>query len=384
MGLYASSRHALCISVAAALFAGCGGSSPPIGASIGDSAEMPGHFIYASGTCIDFRAEVFVTGPGCSRSEMPESVPAGSSGRFLDLAPRSSREALTVAPRTIRSPDYKMSKSLLYVTNPPTSTYRSALGDVMVYSAKDRDRIAIITDGIDQPGFDCIDATGTLYVPQNGSIVEYAAGQITPLRYITQGSGTPADCTIDAKGNLWVAALSDVIEYLKGSTQPHKTITDGVSNANSVVFDHHGNMYVGNNLGPYSQQSFIGVYRPGRNTPSRAITNGLFYPEGLAVDSDDTLYVANAIASGSACGNIEEYRFGQSKPFQAITDEINGPTGLAFANGRLYEDNGGINECKSNFPLVLEFSLGSIKPSKNTISIFRDPIGLAYYPPALP
>jgi hypothetical protein len=75
---------------------------------------------------------------------------------------------------------------------------------------------------------------------------------------------------------------------------------------------------------------------------------------------------------------------GQGKPFRTITDEINGPTGLTFANGRLYEDNGGINECKSNFPLILEFPLGSVKPSKNTISIFRSPIGLAYYPPETP
>ncbi len=157
-----------------------------------------------------------------------------------------------------------------------------------------------------------------------------------------------------------------------------------MSYANSIVFDQRGNMYVGNNLGAYSQQSFVAVYRPGRKTPWRAITDGLYYPEGLAIDGEGTLYVANLINAKSGCGDIEEYRTDQGKPFRTITDEINGPTGLTFANGRLYEDNAGVNACKSNFPVILEFPLGSVKASKNTISTFRSPIGLAYYPPEVP
>lgn len=336
------------------LLAGCGGSPPPANVF----TETPLHFSSTTGACINPGAVAFVTGESC--------------GDRID----------TPARRSQVSPDYRTSRSLLFVTN---YIYDSQVGgDVAVYDAKHGNRIAIITNGIDDPGFDCVDGAGTLYVPESGAIVEYALGQSVPFRSITHGSGSPADCTIDGHGNLWVATLSDVIEYLKGSSEPYKIISDGVSYANSVVFDHHGNMYVGNNLGAYSRRSYVAVYRPGRTTPWEAITDGISYPEGLAVDADDTLYVANAVASPSACGNIEEYRLGKKRPFRTVTDKINGPEGLTFADGRLYEDNGGINECKSNAPLILEFPLRSVQPSKKTISLLRTPVGIAHYPVALP
>jgi sugar lactone lactonase YvrE len=292
-------------------------------------------------------------------------------------------------PESIGSPSYKMSDSLLYVVNFVTNT--DELGDVAIYHARAKDPkpIAILTDGMDQPTGDCIDASGTLYVTnQSGYVVEYAPGKTKPLQYITQGRGTPASCTIDSKGNLWVAALSDVIEYLKGSNQPHKFIENGVTYANSVVFDHRGNMYVGNLGDPYYKLPYnVEVYAPGRKAPSRTITDGITWPVGTAVDANNSLYVANltSTTSGMGCGNVEEYRVVQGRPFRTITDEISGSSGLAFdANGLLYEANGGINNCTSNVDLILEFAHGSMTPSKRTITIFRSPDGIAYYPPQLP
>ncbi len=377
--------------MAVAILAGCSGSQPPIGApgvmeqapSAVNSMETVRRFIYSTGNCIDSRAEAFVTGAGCG-AEMLADSQGMLDGRFGDLIRHFSAGAPAVAPRPVASPDYKASHSLLFVTN---SIYDSEIyGDVAIYNAKDGSRVAIITDGIDGPGFDCIDAAGTLYVPQNGSIAEYALGHVKPFQYITEGTGEPIGCAIDAKGNLWVAAISDVIEYLKGSTQPHKLIKDGVESAIGIVFDHHGNMYVSNRLGT-AQQSFVSVYPPRRKAPSRTITDGLFYPEGITIDTDGNLYVANfGYAKGEGCGDIVEYRAGQSKPFRTITDEISGPDGLAFANGLLYEDNGGNAACKSNshVPLILEFPFGWGKASKKTIAILRAPVGLAYYPPQLP
>lgn len=343
-----------------AFVAGCGESQQLVGTP---SLTAPSYTArsYATGTCFNAGATAFVSTVPCGGN-----VPA-------------------ISHRFNATPAYKASHSLLFVTN---YIYDSQVGgDVAIYDAKHGSRIAIITNGIDEPGFDCVDASGTLYVPQSGSIVEYALGQTVPLRYITHGSGTPADCAIDAKGNLWVAAISDVIEYRKGSTEPYKIISDGVSYANSVAFDHRGNMYVGNNVGIESAQSFIAVYRPGERTPSRTITNGIFYPEGLAIDSDDDLYVANfGYAKGEGCGDVAEYRAGRGKPFRKLTDEISGPVGLTFANSRLYEDNGGNAACDSNshIPFILEFPLGATKPSKKMISILRSPGGLTYYPPGLP
>jgi sugar lactone lactonase YvrE len=329
---------------AAALFVGCGGSQPPIG------APGPG-----TRSLFDYRTRQFV-------------------------AP-----AMGTRPESIGSPSYKMSDSLLHVVNIGANSY--PLGDVAIYDARAKNPkpIAIITDGIDQPGGDCIDATGTLYVTNtSGNVAEYAPGKTKPLRYITQGRGTPAACTIDSNGNLWVAALFDVIEYLKGSNQPHKLIENGVTYANSVVFDHAGNMYVGNLGDPYYHLPYnVQVYAPGRKAPSRTITDGITWPVGTAVDADNTLYVTN---DNAPC-NVEEYRVGQNHPFRTITDEIDGPTALTFdESGRLYEANGGTQGCTSDGPyaVILEFRHGSVKPSRRTISTRLYPSGIAYYPPQLP
>ncbi len=73
----AGSCSTLCIGAIAFALAACGGSRPPIAASgalslapsARDSVKRSGRLIYATGTCIDSKAEVFVTGPGCSGSE---------------------------------------------------------------------------------------------------------------------------------------------------------------------------------------------------------------------------------------------------------------------------------------------------------------------------
>ncbi len=347
----------------------------------GIAHELPGSpSAYRQRSCVIFRLRWITVADWGARP--------GTRSLFNYRTRQFVAPAVGAHPELIAAPSYKMSDSLLYVVNYVTNT--DQLGDVAIYDAKAKDPkpIAIITDGIDEPTGDCIDAAGTLYVPQNGSIAEYAAGQTKPSQYITQGRGAPAACAIDSKGNLWVAALFDVIEYLKGSNQPHKFIENGVTWANSIAFDHRGNMYVGNLGDPYYKLPYnVQVYAPGRKAPSRTITNRVTWPVEITVDADNTLYVANLLSttSGTGCGNVEEYRAGHGRPFRTLTDEISGPSGLAFyASGRLYEANGGINQCNSYIDLILEFAHGSKTPSKRTITIFRSPNGVAYYPPQLP
>jgi sugar lactone lactonase YvrE len=321
---------------------------------------------------------------GCGGSQLPASAPGASTVGVLNLRTgHFVTPILQTGARVPDSPNFKLSNSLLYVVNFDAAGYE--LGDVAIYDAKVNDPSpkAIIAKGLDGPGGDCIDHTGTLYVAsQAGWVTEYAPGRTKPLRYIRKGLGTPIDCSIDASGNLWVANLSSVVEYLEGSSRPHTVITDGVCYANSVVFDHAGNMYVGNLGALYSCPFNIQVYAPGSKSPSRTITDGITWPVGTAVDTNDTLYVANT----ETC-NVEEYRFGQSHPFQAITDEVATPFGLTLdANGRLYESNWGDNSTCGNGPssTVLEFPHGSLKPAKRTISTLTYPSGLAFYPPQLP
>jgi hypothetical protein len=339
------SRYALSVSVAAALLTGCGGSQPPVGA------------------------------PGAMTQSRAIATRTDHSGSRM--LPEASRKAGT---------EYKATGPLLYVTNFDSPPYDG----VTIYDAKESNPapIAIINAEIFQPGGDCIDADGTLYVASNpgsslGWISVYALGTTTPLRIITQGINGPAFCTIDARGNLWVAnSGSGVAEYLKGSTVPYFTLSNGLTHPDGLAIDRKGNIYVGD-LQPYGTSN-VQVFRPGKKSPSRTITDGITWPVGIAVDAKNTLYVTN---DNEPC-NIEKYRMGQNHPYETITKGIEGPTAVTFARtGRMYEVNEGTQGCTSNgpWPVILEFRPNALLPSKRGISSdLHVPLGAAYYPPLLP
>jgi hypothetical protein len=258
----ALARYALSACVAAAMLAGCGGLQPPIGA------------------------------PGA----MPRSI-------------QSSRQ-------------YEHTSPLLYVTN-----YTADYNDVKIYHANEKDPspVAIITDDIDTPAGDCLDAQGTLYVsnePANGSgwISEYPAGKTKAAKVITKGIDTPGFCAIDGNGDLWVTNITgvNVTEYEQGSTKPHAVITKGMAYPVGVAIDHEGNIYVSNRLSEDSGN--IEVYPSGGEEPTRTITEGVSSPVGITVDANGILYVTNINEN-----TVEEYRFGKSQPYQAITKAMDQP-----------------------------------------------------------
>lgn len=201
--------------------------------------------------------------------------------------------------------------------------------------------------------------------------------------WYTKGLDLPVFCAIDAADNLWVTSAfnSRVLEYKPGATKPSTVITNGVTDPHGIAFDQSGNMYVSNYLGNY--ESSVAVFAPGHKSPSRTITDGLTTAAGIAVDAKGTLYVANE----DGC-NVEEYLPGEDQPYQEITDDIDGPTGLTMGkNGWLYVTNTGNQTCQDNgpWPVILEFSPGSLKPSHREVSEgLHAPFGSAYDPPLLP
>ncbi len=326
-------RYAVSVGAAAALFAGCGGSVPPIGA------------------------------PGA----MPQS-------RTVSLLDRSGARVLPDA-KTGATPEYSVTGPLVYVTNYTNN-------DVTVYHAlaKDPAPIANISASLNSPSGDCLDGHGTLYVTNQpasgpGWITEYALGRTAPSGMITDGINTPAFCAIDSRGNLWVTNIGgpNVTEYLYGSTKPHTVIAKGLVYPVGVAIDHSGNLYVANR--PVSGSANVVVYAPGSKTPSRTITDGVTYPVGIGVDSRGFLYVTNTTAN-----NVEEYRPGLGHPFRAITKTLDLPVALVLsAKGRLYVANFG------NSNNVVEFPPNSLTPSRRKISKGVDaPEGVAYFPPVLP
>jgi hypothetical protein len=276
-------------------------------------------------------------------------------------------------------PPYRVARPLLYVVNYPA--YYPA-GNVVVYraTAKDPAPLAEISDGISEPGGDCIDSSGTLYVTNQppdkaGWVSEYALGHVHPSKTITRGIETPAFCAIDGQGDLWVTnhGQVNVTEYKKGSTKPYRVITKGLIYPQGIAFDHAGNLYVSNEIA-YSSGSIL-VYALGSTSPSRTITQGVESPEGIALDTVGTLYVTNIHQN-----NVEEYKAGESVPYRTLdTGALNEPMAVTVnAKGWLYVTNVASSA-------IVEYAPGAWKPSDRKITNGLDgPDGAAYFPPVLP
>jgi serine/threonine-protein kinase len=268
--------------------------------------------------------------------------------------------------------------AVLYVTG---FTDGTGIGKVFVYPAKAKDPgpKGTITDGIDFPTGDCIDANGTLYVtndPESGLgwVSEYHWKKRKPFKIVTNGIATPAFCAIDANGDLWVTNFNfpgSVAEYRQGSSDPSFVITDGVPDPVGVAIDHSGNIYVANRLGQYSGN--VVIYVPGGKKPVRTITDGVTSPVGIAVDAKSTLYVTNINEN-----DVKKYRLGANHPYQSITDGVSEPIAATVNKGGwLYVTNFAAG--------VTEYASGSIKPSKREIiKGLYTPTSSAYWPPLLP
>jgi hypothetical protein len=335
---------------------------------------------YALSSCV---AAAMLTGCGGSQQ------PIGAAGAMLQspaVATHAAHGRSWVLPETQRSPAYKATQPLLYVTNYSNN-------NVTVYhaSAKGPAPIATISDGLDFPAGDCIDSEGTLYVTNQpvsngGWISEYPLGKTKASAFIKDGIIDAAYCAIDANGNLWVTNIgnSNVTEYLHGSKKPHTVITNGLDYPVGIAIDHSGTLYVANR--PVSGPANVVVYRPESKTPTRTITEGITYPVGITVDAHATLYVTNFHTSGSRSpGNVEKYRAGQSKPYRTITYELyQPPTVIVGKNGWLYVAVWPLYTDSNPFA-ILEYPPHSIKASSRIITNgVRYPQGLAYYPPLLP
>jgi sugar lactone lactonase YvrE len=310
-----------------------------------------------------------------------------SSGAYSPSSRPLIASALQSPARVAKTPGYKVSGPLLYVSNFESPPYDG----VTIYNAKENNPspVAVINENIFEPDGDCIDADGTLYVANDpgsgpGWVSEYALGTTKTLRVITDGINFPAFCAIDSSGNLWVTNVGGpVTEYLKGSTVPHFTLTNGLTNPDGLAIDHSGNVYVGNLNAPYAQSN-VQVYPPGKTSPSRTITDGIRWPVGIGVDAQGTLYVTNDVPPCS----IEEYPAGKSHPYQTISKDIDDPTAVTFEPaGRMYLVSEGKLGCSNNgrWPAILEFRPDTLSRTNRMISNdLHTPVDAAYYPPLLP
>jgi DNA-binding beta-propeller fold protein YncE len=210
-------------------------------------------------------------------------------------------------------------KKLLYVTD-----YNSSV--VLIYQQGNTGAgpIGEIATGIDTPEGDAVDASGTLYVANNGNntVTEYPAGAMSPSVTLSTDIADPLDVSVDTKGIVYVAdggPAGEVLEFEPGSTSPNATVSmphpSGETNAKN------GNLYVTHNA---SSVGKVAECKP-LATTCKDLGISVEYAQGVAIDLHGNLLVGDVYAQV-----IDIYKRGATSPFRTIAVPYEQPSKFAL------------------------------------------------------
>lgn len=277
-----SLQHALLITAAAALLAGCAGSATPLM------------------TLAEADAMVAPPGVGAAR---------------LSVARRS----LTVG-KSWMAPDAKK-KDLLYVSD---------LGDgsVTVYEYPSAKQVGTLT-GFEDPTGECSDKAGDVFITdfEASKILEYAHGGTTPIQTLSDPGQWPSGCSFDpTTGNLAVAndetpsaGEGNLAIYKHASGTPTTYTNSNMYYYFFCAYDNRGNLYVDGFNSQYVTQ-LAGLAKGSGNLTSITLNESITYPVGIQWDGK---YVA--IGAGSGVETIYQFKI------SGTTGTVEGSTDLSGA-----------------------------------------------------
>ncbi|HEY1682676.1 MAG TPA: SMP-30/gluconolactonase/LRE family protein [Candidatus Tumulicola sp.] len=237
-------------------------------------------------------------------------------------------------------------------------------------NAKKPKQSGSITDGIDEPVNDAVDASGTLYVANNGNstVTEYPLGSTSPSVTLSDELVYPNGVAVDNAGTVYVTSGAYVgqcyvLVFPKGATSPSAQI-NGFELPVGLATDKKGDLFVGDAVA-----NAVWEVPKGTTTPKNLNLTELSDPVGVAIDPKGHLWVAN-YSSGLAV----EFKIGDTKPLSSIDDDLAGPYSIAFGkNASLYVGNSG------HYPGdVTAFKKNKTSPYATISS--GNPAGVAVYP----
>lgn len=359
-------RYALIISIA--LFEGCSGSQPPIGAprvtpQAPTTREAARQAVARSGDSGPF---LYVAGVKLSMYRLGSSKPLhvakvnpSSFAEYalaLDLHGHlcESNEELTDA--TLFEYDAHNLKFVNGVSGIEVSPlaadhlgylYASTPGSgIFVFAPGCLHQVNVIRRGASNFGSLVFDHSGNLYKGNgapNDVVSVYAPtnkpGRMRLIHQIRNGISAPGALAIGPSGDLFVANYSYseknsyITVYRPGGSKPVRTITKGMKVAGALAVDSTGRLYVG--VGNYNgvRRGWISVYAPGGTQPLRKVR--VHDPITLALDSSDHLYVMDTylFAAGSAHqSTVLVYNPGATKLLQTIKDGVDRATALLIGS----------------------------------------------------
>ncbi|MBV9700942.1 MAG: hypothetical protein JO078_12605 [Candidatus Eremiobacteraeota bacterium] len=369
MRFVAFSRHALSLSVATLLIAGCGALQPPIGtpgampqspARLANDARERGPFLYMAQCCwpvFSNRGNITIYDRGLSKVALtitkrvsnPSVITVDRAGRIYMLSwldygqgvveydAGSDKMSRRIKLPYVWTATTDASNNLYAAACPACHLYVRGKGSINEYEAGTKTLLRTIKHGVDSPTALAFDTDQNLYVlNDNGSktaVLVYAPGSSKPIRSIPQGFTTINAIALDPSNHLFVirspvSGAASVVEYKRDSNKILRTITKGIQSPQTMALDSSGTLYVSNT--PYPSNGWVSVYVPGSSAPSYQITSQMNDPQLLAIDRDGNLYVGNdyyAVAlarpetSSRNYGSVCIYGPKEKKPERCVPNE---------------------------------------------------------------
>jgi hypothetical protein len=181
------------------------------------------------------------------------------------------------------------------------------------------------------------DSLSNLYVgEETGSSPEvavYAPASKVPSRTITKGVVEPYLLAFDASGNLYVdnngpaSGCGSIAVYAPGASMPSYTLTqsDGICEVQGMAFDSAGHLYTANLTGG-SPNGNVTEFSAFGSTLIRTIAQGIDEPSDVAVTQAGTIYVSNR-----QDGSNDVTVYGQDGTLlSTISVAIDDPVGIAL------------------------------------------------------
>jgi sugar lactone lactonase YvrE len=215
------------------------------------------------------------------------------------------------------SPAAKKEK-LVYV-----SDYTSSIVLIYKQGAISGGPIGEIVDGVASPQGIAVDASGTLYVANQGTntVTEYPAGSTSPSVTLSTGISRPLDLSVDTNGVLYVTegSASMILEFKPGSTSPDETFS--LTHPSVATNAKNNDLYVTNNV---SSTGHVLRCKP-LSSKCKDLGISVGFAQGIAIDSQANLLVGDVYGQV-----INIYARNQTTPFRTITVTLEQPSKLAF------------------------------------------------------
>jgi len=218
--------------------------------------------------------------------------------------------------------------------------------DQLAHSGSPTPSLTLLRDGLNPVAL-ALDASGNLWIGQNGQILEFAANLLVagytggPSR-VWSGYGSIQTMTFDAGGNLWIADSTGAIgefvpaQLTQTTTPSPLSFSSGLPSVNSLASDANGNLWVAG--GGVRAVEFKPPFTS-TSSPAVTLTTPHIFNTGLALKNGN-LWVSDSSQGLYGFTPAQLVQSGTPAPALTLSPILSNPYGVTFdAGGNLWVTN---------------------------------------------